>query len=192
MFALLLLSAVAGVNAILGGEVRGIQITDEKYICADNCAYRNVYLTQRGIFCVKEEAVVVEDKKFGSIELDFDCKGALPPAYYTERPPSSGEEPRECEVRRINSEELLCSSNRSFNGKELKMVSWKEVEKLQSATSEGGQGTPEENKPAPQKPKQPLTPKQQECADKTVPKFNVCKDDTCRESVIQEFRECVR
>lgn len=74
MFPLFLLSAVAGVNAILGGEVRGIRINDKEFICANNYAYRNIYLTQLGRFCPKEEVIVVEDGNFNADGVEFDCK----------------------------------------------------------------------------------------------------------------------
>ncbi|KAF5137735.1 hypothetical protein E5D57_001514 [Metarhizium anisopliae] len=197
MFSLFLLSAAAGVNAILGGEVRGVHISNKEYICAEDCVYRNVYFLQSGGFCPEKEIVAIQEK---GPTLDkavyLECNGTslltAPRTPYREVPRFTGPQLFECGVGQIKTPgELLCHSYRSLSGKEGKMVSWKEIEKeLPSAKSEGEQGTPEKNKPAPQKPKQPLTPKEQECADKTVHKFNSCKDNTCRENIKQEFREC--
>lgn len=182
MFALtLLLSAAAGVNAILGGEVSAVQISEDSFICADDCVHEGVYFAQRGYWCPEKEIIVRVDAKGNDDHwFPFDCTGAKLPNGYRERQRSNGDKPApKCDVMKsIDTEPNLCASNKSGGGKAGKTVQWSEVEKeLKLVTSEGGQATPEKNKPARQK-------SQQQCAEIGRQKFSECRQNS------GEFDEC--
>ncbi|KID95758.1 zinc carboxypeptidase A 1 precursor, partial [Metarhizium majus ARSEF 297] len=58
---------------------------------------------------------------------------------------------------------------------------------------DNGQGTPEEPKPEQQRPNNPqakLTPEQRQCLMKSLPEYNACRDQACRDSIAQKIRDC--
>ncbi|KAF5120222.1 Zinc carboxypeptidase A 1 [Metarhizium anisopliae] len=58
---------------------------------------------------------------------------------------------------------------------------------------DNGQGTSEEPKPEQQRPNNPqaqLTPEQRECLAKSLPEYNACRDQACRDSIAQKIRDC--
>ncbi|KAM3454103.1 hypothetical protein NHJ6243_008965 [Beauveria neobassiana] len=192
MFALpLLLSAAAGVNAILGGEVRAVKISDTSYICAESCVHDGVFFAQRGYFCPEKEAVLVVSLKFPDFPIP-DCTGATHREGFSERQPSSGEELPKCGIHKsVDNEPDLCFFYRdSGSGKVKKTIQWSDVEKEleSSATSEGGgQGTPEENQPAAQK-------LPQQCVEIGRQVFSECRqklrDHECYEQSRKAFEKC--
>lgn len=143
----LLISAAAGVNAILGGEVSQVVFPDGSYICADNCMYRDVYFSQRGYYCPSKEVVTLETPIFNIDGLEFDCADAPKLPDYTPRQRVNGEEPYKCKQKPNHGQDSGCKANRLLGEfKKGKTLQWSEVERsLKSAISEDGQNTPAKN-----------------------------------------------
>ncbi|KAM3510459.1 hypothetical protein MY11210_005912 [Beauveria gryllotalpidicola] len=164
----LLLSAAAGVNAYLGGEVKSVSINETSFICADDCTFGGVYFAQPGHFCPDNEVIVTKDKEGTSNPnpfLNFDCIGMGKSNGLIERPRSSGEEPPECLLLEVTDDNQPgdCVSYR-VPGAGTKTVQWSDVEKeIKSAAA----------------------PKSNECAKEGRKVF-----DECRENKSRSFDEC--
>ncbi|PQK09585.1 hypothetical protein BB8028_0001g16540 [Beauveria bassiana] len=176
----LLLTAAAGVNAMVGREVKAVKLSEKSYICADDCTHEGVFFAQKGYFCPENETIIKVQVK-GNTEFHFyDCDGTKLETGFSQRQRASGEEPPKCGVSEFedSDEETFCSSFRSGGGGAGKTVQWSDVEKeLKSASSEGGNGTPEENEPAAPK-------SQEECAQVGRQMFMECLQKS------GEFKEC--
>ncbi|KAM3524043.1 hypothetical protein NHJ13051_004756 [Beauveria bassiana] len=151
----LLLGAAAGVNAILGGSVMNVKISENLYICANGCAYEGAYFDMDGFYCPLEEVVRVEAPE-GIDDLlppdtPYQCAGVELSNGLTERPRRDGEEPFKCTLARKNNQ---CLSTKSSGGSENKETTeWLEVvEELKKAKAQNAQSSPEKPSPAPKEP----------------------------------------
>ncbi|OAA47189.1 hypothetical protein BBO_02644 [Beauveria brongniartii RCEF 3172] len=127
----LLLSAAAGVNAILGGEVNSVMVTETSFFCADACTFGGVYFGQAGYFCPEKEVIARLDAK-GNLDRNFpfDCIGMEKKYGFKSRQRSSGEEPRKCPVGEVtaNSKPDACEAFRA-PGAGSEIVQWADIEK---------------------------------------------------------------
>ncbi|OAA51342.1 hypothetical protein BBO_01289 [Beauveria brongniartii RCEF 3172] len=147
----LLLSAAAGVNALvggtpvlennadLGGHQEPIQISDTQFICPGDCAFQGVFFGRPGHFCPEAEAVVrldedgkLDDERYGTV---FQCPEERLADGITTRKPYNREKPSGCYVGKIrNPNPISCSSNREGKSAE-KTVKWSDIAKeLKSKT----------------------------------------------------------
>ncbi|KJK84925.1 hypothetical protein H633G_11254 [Metarhizium anisopliae BRIP 53284] len=57
----LLLSAAAGVNAILGGDIKAVRISDveKTSFCPNDCVFGDGFFQQVGKYCLKNETVIL-------------------------------------------------------------------------------------------------------------------------------------
>ncbi|KAK8927116.1 hypothetical protein H634G_01920 [Metarhizium anisopliae BRIP 53293] len=113
----ILLSAAAGVNAILDGHVRGVQISETEYICADNCVHAGIYFAQLGHLCPVKE--VVRREQGGELdEFPYDCRGAKKPDTVVFAPLQGKEKPENCDVFLGNATDVnsACVANRIVGG----------------------------------------------------------------------------
>ncbi|KAJ6779725.1 hypothetical protein PWT90_02068 [Aphanocladium album] len=166
----LLLGAVAGVNAILGGEVIGVKIAEGKFICADDCTFNGAFFGQRGFYCPMGE-VIHRVKQDGTDDTWFryQCAGDKLPSGFTERARRAGEEPEQCFS--VDGE-FECAANKGAGGpKNPKTIEWSEVaEQLKTANSQNEQSSPE-------KPKDCATEGSkvfQKCQQEPNPSFDKC------------------
>ncbi|KAK9440168.1 hypothetical protein VB005_04789 [Metarhizium brunneum] len=170
----ILLSAAAGVNAILDGHVRGVQISKTKYICADDCVHAGIYFAQLGHFCPVKE--VARREQGGELDVfPYDCRGAKKPDGVVFAPHKDGEKPDNCTLNIGDAADVnsACSANRIF-GAGTKILQLSELtEMLKSATA----NTADNKKPASPKSKE-------ECAQIARKKFTECREK------IDDFNEC--
>ncbi|KID82828.1 hypothetical protein MGU_09835 [Metarhizium guizhouense ARSEF 977] len=181
MLALSLLLSAVGVNAILGGEVAGVLVSDKEFFCANDCAYKGVFFERRGTWCTRNDTTaIVNSEGVAHPRYPHACAGS--PCYVYE--PT---EPFD----------YICVADRNPGGK-AKNVQWSEIEKklasassTNSASQEGEQGTTEKSKPAsPEKSKQ--------CNDLREKNFWECwnnfKDDfqKCVDDAQQVWEDCRR
>ncbi|KAM3560074.1 hypothetical protein MY1884_003112 [Beauveria asiatica] len=129
----LLLSAAAGANAILGGNVEAVTISDKEFICATGCAFRGAFLGQSGRICTEPKAIVrldkdgkVDDEWYGTA---FECPGEVQFDGHTTRERSGGEKPLDCFVQPIDNPDFFgCNSPKEGDGLG-KVVDWADIEK---------------------------------------------------------------
>ncbi|KID66189.1 uncharacterized protein G6M90_00g068060 [Metarhizium brunneum] len=102
MLALSFLLCAAGVKAMLGIKVDGVEITDKEYVCADDCTFEGVWFGENGNVCAAKELVVVlHDGKVNPKNIEYACAEAANPEWST-RPPMNGEEPESCFLDKID------------------------------------------------------------------------------------------
>ncbi|KID73456.1 uncharacterized protein G6M90_00g062220 [Metarhizium brunneum] len=173
----ILLSAAAGVNAILGGEVQAVQISNTTHICADNCVYDGIYLAQKGYFCPVKE--VVRQEEGGKLRewYSYDCRGAKPAPGVVHAPLKGKEAPRNCTLfpGDLTKVSPSCIADKEVGGGGgTKILQLSELtEMLKSATA----NTADNKKPASPKSKK-------ECAQIARNKFTECREK------IDDFNEC--
>ncbi|KAK8150291.1 hypothetical protein G3M48_003103 [Beauveria asiatica] len=127
----LLLSAAAGVNAILGGDVSSVMVTETSFFCADDCVFGGAFFGQGGYFCPEREIIArLDDKGNDDPNFPFDCIGMEKEYGFTFRQRSSGEEPRKCPVSEASAlnkpDECLAYKG---DGSGSQTVQWSDIEK---------------------------------------------------------------
>ncbi|KAM3507588.1 hypothetical protein MY10362_001662 [Beauveria mimosiformis] len=149
----LLLSAAAGVNAILGGTPvlendanidpsQPIRISDTISICPFDCAFQGVYFGKPGYLCPEAEAVV-RVKEDGKLDDDYwgtalQCPEEKVPDGMTTRKHSDhhSERPFGCHRDKItNPNSISCSSQTEGKSAE-EIMQWSDVEKQIQAKTE--------------------------------------------------------
>ncbi|KAF5130983.1 hypothetical protein E5D57_007332 [Metarhizium anisopliae] len=183
----ILLSAAAGVNAIIGGEVQAVQISNETHICADNCVYDGIYFAQQGYFCPVKE--VVRQEEGGKLRewYPYDCRGAKPAPRVVHAPLKDGEKPDNCTLNKGDATNIIqsaCIADRKV-GSGTKILQLSELaEMLKSTTA----NTADNKKPASPKSKE-------ECAQIARQKFTECREkiddfDECKKQGAKTFQNC--
>ncbi|KID98547.1 hypothetical protein MAJ_05475, partial [Metarhizium majus ARSEF 297] len=151
----MLLSAAAGVNAIIGGEIKAVELETGEFFCAENCVNGGFYYSQAGYACPVGELVrKVDANGNGHKYFPFDCADAKLGkgwAGWTVRPLRDEDKVKECGVfKSSGTEEDICISYKTIGGGN-KIVKLSEVEEMaKSATA----SATEKNKPAPPKSRQ--------------------------------------
>ncbi|EFZ04453.1 hypothetical protein X797_006687 [Metarhizium robertsii] len=184
----ILLSAAAGVNAIIGGEVKAVQISETQFICADNCVFGGIYLAQKGHYCPAEEVARFEKDGEVFIPDPYDCRGSNQATGYVYAP-LKDEDKDKIENCRLHTgdatDDYACTANRIVDGGGTKILQLSEVvEMLKSTTA----NTADNNKPAPPKSKE-------ECAQIARQKYLECHDktgdfDECQNQGAEVFQNC--
>ncbi|EJP65023.1 uncharacterized protein BBA_06198 [Beauveria bassiana ARSEF 2860] len=171
----LLLGAAAGVNALAGGGVTGVTLSDGLQLCPDNCHHKGVFLSATGYYCAIEEIIHrVRDDGTDDRWYPYACPGATLPDGYTERPLRDGEKPSECWT---TTSELGCLATTNRRGHP-KVIKWSEVvEELKKAKAQNAQSSPEKPSAAPEKPVN--------CADEGSKAFRKCQEEK-----VESFSEC--
>ncbi|KAH0594456.1 hypothetical protein MHUMG1_07806 [Metarhizium humberi] len=184
----ILLSAAAGVNAIIGGEVHAVQISNTEHICADDCVYDGIYLAQKGYFCPVKE--VVRQEEGGKLRegWPYDCRGAKPATGVVHAPLKDKEAPKNCKLHDGDLTKVApaCISDKDLgSGGGNKILQLSEVaEMLKSASA----NTADNKKPAPPKSKE-------ECAQIARQKYLECHDKNddfgeCQNQGAEVFQNC--
>ncbi|EXU96433.1 hypothetical protein X797_010551 [Metarhizium robertsii] len=102
-----LLSAAAGVNAMLGSDIKPVKISNTTYICPTDCTYGGRLYQRVGNSCLESEIVVSSD--WGSEDF-YACNGTSPEGWH-ERPNDGGAS--ECHVfQSIPNDSDVCDSER--------------------------------------------------------------------------------
>ncbi|KAH0593326.1 hypothetical protein MHUMG1_09048 [Metarhizium humberi] len=201
MLALSLLLSAVGVNAILGGEVAGVLVSDKEFFCANDCAYKDVFFEQGGKWCTRNDTTaIVNSEGLAHPRYPHACAGSRVPEGWQERALKNGEEPKQCYVYEPTEPfDYFCEGDKSASGNAKNVnVQWSELEKklapassTNSASQEGEQGATEKSKPAsPEKLKQ--------CNDLREKNFWECwnnfKDDfqKCVDDAQQVWEDCRR
>lgn len=164
----LLLGAAVGVNAIIGGEIDAIKISETQFICSEDCVHQAVYFSSGGYACPSKEILVRVDGKGNDLPEPFsgsifDCEGKKAPAGGSLRPLASGDELFDCDLYKITDPDRIACNSFKSPGSGSKTVEWSDIAKeLESA------GAPQQNTPAPQK-------SQQDCAREGGEAFRTCR-----------------
>ncbi|KID95209.1 hypothetical protein MAJ_08843, partial [Metarhizium majus ARSEF 297] len=191
MLALSLLLSAVGVNAILGGEVAGVLVSDKEFFCANDCAYKDVFFEQRGTWCTRNDTTaIVNSEGVAHPWYPHACAGSPIPEGWQELALKNGEEPKQCYVYEPTEPvDYLCTGDKSAGGNAKNVnVQWSELEKklaqassTNSASQEGEQGAAEKSKPAsPEKLKQCNDLREKnfwECWNNNKDDFQKCVDD---------------
>ncbi|KAK9444745.1 hypothetical protein VB005_01809 [Metarhizium brunneum] len=143
MLALSFLLCAAGVKAMLGIKIDGVQISDNEYVCAEGCAFDGVFFQDDGSVCAVEELVVAlnDDGKVDPNNMEYVCAEAAEAskAYWSTRPRKNGEEPESCFLDEIDPSapvKYICESKRLNKDKKVDVNAdpvlgqWSEVRKM--------------------------------------------------------------
>lgn len=119
----LLLSATAGVNAMLGSDIKAVTISSTTYFCPEDCTFGGGLFQRVGNVCLDSQTVISSD---GGSEEFYACKGTSPEGWQEQ--PNDGLAP-ECNVYQSTpNDPALCDSDRLGEGG--RIVQWSELEKL--------------------------------------------------------------
>ncbi|KAF1730494.1 hypothetical protein CRV24_009957 [Beauveria bassiana] len=157
---LLLLGAVAGVNAMLGAEIEAVILPDNQFICADDCVHQGVFFGRTLAACPENETVVFLDKD-GQPDTDPNtgssllCRGhpALSRPGYGQRERKADEVPQQCKLQPFTDpEEIGCMANKQSSEAPGQKLQWADVAKLvdQATGAAGQQGSQPQSQPQPQ------------------------------------------
>ncbi|KAM3459751.1 hypothetical protein MY5147_007028 [Beauveria neobassiana] len=163
----LLLSAAAGVNAILGGDVAGVMVTESSYFCAEHCAFGGAFFGQPGYFCPEKEVIArLDDEGNLDRQFPFDCIGMKDQYHFKYRQRSGREEPAKCKIEKATAPGRAdqCLEFKA-TGPDAKTVPWSDIEKQLKAGAAPGKS-------------------QQECARDGIKIFQKCRAEA------GEFAEC--
>jgi hypothetical protein len=133
----MLLSAAAGVNAILGGQIKAVELETGELFCAENCVNSGFYYSEAGYACPEGELVrKVDANGNGHKYFPFDCADAKLGPGWTGRPLRDEDKVRECDVFKPSGTDAdICVSSKTTGGGN-KIVKWSEVEEMaKSATA---------------------------------------------------------
>lgn len=178
----ILLSAAAGVNAILDGHVRAVQISNTTHICADDCVYDGIYLAQKGYFCPVKE--VVRQEEGGKLRewYSYDCRGAKPAPGVVHAPLKDKETPRNCKLHKGDLTKVApaCISNKDTgSGGGNKILQLSELAEMLKSTT--ANTTPPKSK--------------EECAQIARQMYLECRDktddfDDCQNQGAETYQNC--
>ncbi|KAM0665137.1 hypothetical protein ACQRIU_005398 [Beauveria bassiana] len=172
----LLLGAAAGVNALAGGGVTGVNVTEGVHVCADGCSYNGVFFSENGYYCPMEELVhLVDADGTDAFYFPYHCAGEDLSDGQTERRLRDGEKPLECDTE---ISEKRCIAYPYRLKRKSKVIEWSEVvEELKKAKAQNAQSSPEKPSPALEKPVN--------CADEGLKAFRKCQEEK-----VESFSEC--
>ncbi|PMB66333.1 hypothetical protein BM221_007320 [Beauveria bassiana] len=149
----LLLSAAAGVNAILGGDVAGVM----------NTALLGVpSLASRDTFAPRKKSLPEWTTRASlDPQFPFDCIGLKDKYHFKYRERSGGEEPAKCKIEKATApgQADQCLEFKS-TGPDAKTVPWSDIEKQLKAGAAPGK-------------------EQQECARDGIEVFQKCRAEAC-------------
>ncbi|KAH0592227.1 hypothetical protein MHUMG1_09973 [Metarhizium humberi] len=124
----LLLSATAGVNAMLGSDIKAVTISSTTYFCPNDCTFGRGFFQRVGHFCLDNEIVSLSD---GGSEEFYACNGTAPEGWQVQ--PNDGLAP-ECDLETSTpNDPIECYSDRAPG--EGKIVPWSELEKILESAS---------------------------------------------------------
>ncbi|PQK12965.1 hypothetical protein BB8028_0003g15800 [Beauveria bassiana] len=183
----LLLGAAAGVNALAGGGVTGVNVTNGVHVCIDGCHYNGVFFSGAGYYCPIEEAVhVVLEDGTDDASPPYQCAEEELPVGFTERQLHDGEKPLECQTpTSVN----RCVVYENQRGRKQNIIQWSEVvEELKKAKAQAAQSSPEKPSAAPEKPV--------DCGAEGSKAFQKCQQekdasfDKCNQRGIEAIEAC--
>ncbi|EJP61630.1 uncharacterized protein BBA_09402 [Beauveria bassiana ARSEF 2860] len=177
----LLLGAAAGVSAMIGREISAVELTPNSFFCAEDCVHEGVYFSSLGNYCLEKD-IIVNVNANGEDQIDeatgnaLDCRGAklVSGATGVRQFSNAEKDLYKCDVENATEpSDFACYSFKSAGFAGI-TVKWADIAKELKSTTR--QGTPQENKPTPEK-------SEEECA-----KIGKQVFDKCRET--REFAEC--
>ncbi|KAM3506004.1 hypothetical protein MY10362_002608 [Beauveria mimosiformis] len=178
----LLLSVAAGVNAIYGGNISSVRVTDTSFFCTEDCTFRGVYFSRLGYYCPENEVVARLDAKGNLSIFPFNCSGMEKKT--ESRQPASGEKPPECSFsprRSLESCPFLTEPETISRARYAEDVKWSDIEKELKAAAPPNAAAPPKSK--------------QECDVEGGNIFRKCQEeggsfDECHETTSAAIRSC--
>lgn len=125
----LLLSAAAGVNAMLGSDIKAVKISNTTYFCPNDCTFGRGFFQRVGHLCLDNEIVILSDEYS---EEFYACNGTSPKGWRVQ--PDDGLAPECIPETSTATEPDLCWSDR-FGEVGTKIVQWSELEKILESAS---------------------------------------------------------
>lgn len=134
----LLLSATAGVNAMLGSDIKAVTISSTSYFCPYGCVFRgasrSAFFQSGGNWCRDNEIVILSSPDYAE-EL-YACGGLNLEGSGWQEQPYDGPVPK-CDVfQSTPTDPIACDSERDQEyGVGTKIVEWSELEKVLESAS---------------------------------------------------------
>ncbi|KAF5128505.1 hypothetical protein E5D57_009445 [Metarhizium anisopliae] len=159
MLALSFLLCAAGVKAMLGIKIDGVEITDKEYICSENCAFGGAYFMDDGNVCATKELLAIDEEgEVDPEDMGYICADLAPGFSKPTRPLKDGEKPYACPLLEVEPSALIkyeCYANRISSNKtdvnaDPVLGQWSEVRKmlgLPASQEEEAKGWEEEIEP---------------------------------------------
>lgn len=125
----LLLSAAAGVDAMLGSNIIAVTTSNTTHFCPEDCTFGGGFFQRVGNVCLDSQIVILSSPDFA--EEPYACNGTSPKGWQEQ--PDDGLAP-ECDVYPSTPNDPdPCYSDRFGEGG--RIVQWSELEKLIKSAS---------------------------------------------------------